>query len=85
MEQTVKFFDTTLRDGEQTPGVHFSRNQKLEIASHLSDMGTDIIEAGFPASSEGDFEAVELISKEIKRVKVFYFDSYYFKFLLAVC
>ena len=66
MEQTVKFFDTTLRDGEQTPGVHFSRNQKLEIASHLSDMGTDIIEAGFPASSEGDFEAVELISKEIK-------------------
>ena len=62
----VKFFDTTLRDGEQTPGVHLSLNQKIEIALQLEQLGIDIIEAGFPASSKGDFKAVSEISSAIK-------------------
>jgi len=62
----VKFFDTTLRDGEQTPGVHLSLNQKIEIALQLEQLGIDIIEAGFPAASKGDFRAVSEISEVIK-------------------
>ncbi len=59
----VLIFDTTLRDGEQSPGATMSHNEKLEIAQLLDEMGVDIIEAGFPIASEGDFEAVSEISK----------------------
>jgi 2-isopropylmalate synthase len=58
-------FDTTLRDGEQSPGVTFTTPEKLEIARMLSRMGVDVCEAGFPVSSEGDFEAVSRIAKEV--------------------
>ncbi len=56
--------DTTLRDGEQTPGVHFSVGQKVDIAVRLARLGVDVIEAGFPASSAGDFEAVRAIAEK---------------------
>ncbi|WP_460272333.1 2-isopropylmalate synthase [Celeribacter sp. ULVN23_4] len=62
----VLIFDTTLRDGEQSPGATMSHNEKLEIAAMLDDMGVDIIEAGFPIASEGDFEAVSDIAKNSK-------------------
>jgi len=57
------FFDTTLRDGEQTPGISFTHEEKLSIAQAINDTGIDIIEAGFPAVSQGDFEACRDISK----------------------
>ena len=57
-QANILIFDTTLRDGEQSPGATMSHIEKLEIASLLDDMGVDIIEAGFPIASEGDFEAV---------------------------
>lgn len=60
--KTVTVFDTTLRDGEQTPGVSLTSSQKLEIARQLDKLGVDIIEAGFPISSEGDKESVKSIS-----------------------
>lgn len=59
----VVIFDTTLRDGEQSPGATMTHAEKLEIAGQLDDMGVDIIEAGFPIASEGDFAAVSAISK----------------------
>ena len=59
----VLIFDTTLRDGEQSPGATMTLNEKIEIASLLDEMGVDIIEAGFPIASEGDFEAVTEIAK----------------------
>lgn len=59
----VLIFDTTLRDGEQSPGATMSHTEKLEIASQLDDMGVDIIEAGFPIASDGDFAAVKEIAK----------------------
>jgi 2-isopropylmalate synthase len=62
----VFIFDTTLRDGEQAAGGSLNVQEKLEIARQLEKLGVDIIEAGFPASSPGDFEAVSLVSKEIK-------------------
>jgi 2-isopropylmalate synthase len=62
---TVRIFDTTLRDGEQSPGATLTRPEKLEIAKLLEAMGVDIIEAGFPVSSNGDFEAVHAIASEI--------------------
>jgi len=60
--KTITVFDTTLRDGEQTPGVSLTSTQKLEIAHQLDKLGVDIIEAGFPISSEGDKESVKSIS-----------------------
>ena len=65
MEAAVRVFDTTLRDGEQSPGCTMSRDEKLVIARQLSRLGVDVIEAGFPAASRGDFEAVETIAGEI--------------------
>ncbi|MEL7107257.1 MAG: 2-isopropylmalate synthase [Pseudomonadota bacterium] len=62
----VLIFDTTLRDGEQSPGATMTHNEKLEIAELLDDMGVDIIEAGFPIASEGDFAAVTEIAKNAK-------------------
>jgi 2-isopropylmalate synthase len=61
----VYIFDTTLRDGEQSPGVALTMVEKLAIAQQLAVLGVDIIEAGFPAASNGDFEAVEAISREV--------------------
>ena len=59
MTNHIKIFDTTLRDGEQTPGVNLNVKEKLMIAKKLESLGVDIIEAGFPAASNGDFEAVK--------------------------
>src|SRR5437764_14989946 len=64
---TVRIFDTTLRDGEQSPGATLTRPEKVEIARHLEQMGVDIIEAGFPIASDGDFESVRAIAAEITR------------------
>ena len=66
-DNTVRIFDTTLRDGEQSPGATLTRSEKLEIARLLESMGVDIIEAGFPISSDGDFEAVHTIASEITK------------------
>ncbi|MGZ3854485.1 MAG: 2-isopropylmalate synthase [Flavisolibacter sp.] len=66
----VFIFDTTLRDGEQVPGCKLNTEEKLELAVELEDLGVDIIEAGFPISSPGDFESVERISKTIKHATV---------------
>jgi 2-isopropylmalate synthase, bacterial type len=66
MKQKIVVFDTTLRDGEQTPGVNLNLNEKVEIAKQLERLGVDIIEAGFPAASPGDFEAVYAVSQNIK-------------------
>ncbi|MEO1639767.1 MAG: 2-isopropylmalate synthase [Pseudomonadota bacterium] len=62
-ENQVLIFDTTLRDGEQSPGATMTHDEKLEIAEMLDDMGVDVIEAGFPIASEGDFAAVSEIAK----------------------
>lgn len=66
----VKIFDTTLRDGEQSPGCSMNVNEKLDIARQLEVLGVDIIEAGFAIVSEKDFEAVSIISKELKNSSV---------------
>ncbi len=70
MSDRVYIFDTTLRDGEQSPGVSLNVQEKLEIARQLERMGIDIIEAGFPITSQGDFAAVKAISREIRGVTV---------------
>jgi 2-isopropylmalate synthase len=66
----VYIFDTTLRDGEQSPGCSLTTEEKLQMAARLVDLGVDILEAGFPIASEGDFEAVEAISREFSWVQV---------------
>lgn len=66
----VKIFDTTLRDGEQGPGCQLTLNDKLEIAEKLDAMGVDVIEAGFPISSPGDFKAVTEVCKLVKKATV---------------
>ena len=63
----VLIFDTTLRDGEQSPGATMTHDEKLEIAEMLDDMGVDIIEAGFPIASQGDFNAVTEIARRSKK------------------
>ncbi len=65
-ENKVLIFDTTLRDGEQSPGASLNQAEKLQIAHSLARLGVDIIEAGFPYSSQGDFEAVKQIAQEVK-------------------
>ncbi len=65
-EDHVRIFDTTLRDGEQAAGVNLNTAEKIQIAHQLGRMGVDVIEAGFPASSPGDFEAVERIAREVE-------------------
>jgi 2-isopropylmalate synthase len=62
----VRIFDTTLRDGEQSPGISLNRQEKLEIAHQLARLGVDIIEAGFPITSPGDSEAVQAIAREVE-------------------
>jgi 2-isopropylmalate synthase len=63
----VLIFDTTMRDGEQAPGASMSLAEKLELAKILEELGVDIIEAGFPIASNGDFEAVREVSKIVTR------------------
>ncbi len=65
-DDTVEFFDTTLRDGEQSPGATLHLADKLLLAHQLARLGVDVIEAGFPASSPGDFEAVRRIAREVE-------------------
>src|SRR4051812_28068266 len=62
----VQIFDTTLRDGEQSPGISLNTPEKLEIAHQLARLGVDVIEAGFPITSPGDFEAVQAISRQVE-------------------
>lgn len=66
----IKIFDTTLRDGEQTPGVSLDVHEKLQIAKQLAKLGTDVIEAGFAIASKGDFEAIKTIAQKVKGVTV---------------
>ena len=66
----IYIFDTTLRDGEQSPGFSMNIEEKLIFADQLEKLGVDIIEAGFPVISDGDFEAVQLIAQKVKRVQV---------------
>lgn len=66
----INIFDTTLRDGEQSAGVNLNLHEKLEIARQLERLGVDIIEAGFPAASKGDFQAVKQIAETIKGCSV---------------
>ena len=70
MSQFVKIFDTTLRDGEQSPGFSMNVGEKIRVAKRLERMGVDVIEAGFPVASQGDFEAVQAISAELKEAVV---------------
>ncbi len=68
--EKIQIFDTTLRDGEQVPGCKLNKEQKLIVAQKLDELGVDVIEAGFPISSPGDFEAVDAISKLVKNATV---------------
>ena len=70
MSDRVIIFDTTLRDGEQSPGASLNMPEKLEIARALAAMKVDVIEGGFPISSPGDFEAVQRIATEVRGVTV---------------
>ena len=67
MNEKLYIFDTTLRDGEQVPGCQLNTLEKIEIAKALDDLGVDVIEAGFPISSPGDFNSIVEISKVITR------------------
>src|SRR5450631_4097333 len=62
----VLIFDTTLRDGEQSPGCSMTQPEKLRVARALADLGVDIIEAGFPCASRGDWEAVNAVAQEVQ-------------------
>lgn len=66
----IDIFDTTLRDGEQSPGVALNPEEKLQIARQLAKLGVNVIEAGFPISSPGDFEAVKRIAEEVRQVSI---------------
>src|SRR3984885_12405863 len=65
-DKRILIFDTTLRDGEQCPGASMNLREKLEVARQLARLQVDVIEAGFPITSEGDFAAVQAIAREIK-------------------
>jgi 2-isopropylmalate synthase len=66
----VRIFDTTLRDGEQSPGFSMNRNEKLRVARQLEQLGVDIIEAGFPIASQGDLEGVQAVARQTKNSQV---------------
>ena len=66
----IKFYETTLRDGEQTPGVNYFPEEKLQIAQALADMGFDTLDCGFPISSPGEFEAVRLIASKVENAEI---------------
>src|SRR5437660_11490456 len=63
----ITVFDTTLRDGEQSPGCSMNVHEKLRMAHQLDRLGVDVIEAGFPIASDGDFEAVQAIATAVRR------------------
>ena len=69
-DRIIRIFDTTLRDGEQSPGATMNLNEKLKIAHALVDLGVDIIEGGFPIASPGDFEAVQAISRDVRGASI---------------
>ena len=69
-KQKIIVFDTTLRDGEQSPGASMNQAEKLRIATQLEALGVDVIEAGFPAASQGDFEAVQTIAQTLKKTQI---------------
>src|SRR5947209_11414124 len=64
-DRRIRIFDTTLRDGEQSPGASMNQAEKIEVARALAALGVDVIEAGFPIASPGDFEAVRAIAAEV--------------------
>ena len=68
--ERIKIFDTTLRDGEQSPGCSMNLDEKVRLARRLQTLGVDIIEAGFPIASDGDFEAVRAVAAECREVAV---------------
>ena len=70
MTKIIKIFDTTLRDGEQSPGCSMNLEEKLQVAAQLETMGVDIIEAGFAIASPGDFEAVSEVARQCRRATV---------------
>jgi 2-isopropylmalate synthase len=70
MSEIIRIFDTTLRDGEQAPGCSMNLHEKLALARQLERLGVDVLEAGFPVASEGDFESVRAIARELRRVQV---------------
>src|SRR3954464_5611094 len=65
-DDRVIIFDTTLRDGEQSPGASMNLSEKLQVAHALTDLGVDVIEAGFPIASPGDFESVQASAREVE-------------------
>ncbi|MCG8568180.1 MAG: 2-isopropylmalate synthase, partial [Desulfobacterales bacterium] len=69
-DNRIIVFDTTLRDGEQSPGASMNQAEKLRIATQLEALGVDVIEAGFPAASDGDFEAVKAIAETLKTAQI---------------
>ena len=70
MDNRVIIFDTTLRDGEQSPGASMNAAEKLRLATQLEKLGVDVIEAGFPAASDGDLDAVSRIAAKLDRTQV---------------
>ncbi|MBF0550066.1 MAG: 2-isopropylmalate synthase [Deltaproteobacteria bacterium] len=70
MSERIIIFDTTLRDGEQSPGASMNAGEKLHLALQLEKLGVDVIEAGFPAASEGDFEAVRSIAQKVRHTRI---------------
>jgi len=70
MKENVIIFDTTLRDGEQSPGASMNTNEKIRLALQLEKLGVDVLEAGFPAASEGDFEAVSNIASKVQNMEI---------------
>src|SRR3954468_14086746 len=70
VDRRIRVFDTTLRDGEQSPGATMSLEEKLEVAAALSDLGVDIIEAGFPIASPGDLASVRTIAEQCRGVTI---------------
>ena len=70
MTEKIVVFDTTLRDGEQSPGYSMNTAEKIHLASQLENLRVDVLEAGFPSSSEGDFESVKMIAQKVRTIKV---------------
>ncbi len=70
MNKRLIIFDTTLRDGEQSPGASMNTAEKVRIATQLEKLGVDVVEAGFPAASEGDFDAVRAVAAKAKDMQV---------------
>jgi len=70
MAEQIIIFDTTLRDGEQSPGASMNAAEKMRLATQLEKLGVDVLEAGFPAASKGDFDAVSKIAGKLKKTEV---------------